>query len=109
MLFCSTSGWCECKVIIKIINSIITGSAAGLLGAIIAAMIFKKYFVSSNQKLSYLILLTLLTGVTAILPVYCSTLPALIFVISLRMFFGQMLEVPCQGMYVYTLGNCSMI
>ena len=89
----------------KVLIYIITGSAAGLIGAIVAAMIFKKYFVSSNQKLSYLILLTLLTGFTAILPVYCSTLPALIFVISLRMFFGQMLEVPCQGIYVYTLGN----
>ena len=88
-----------------LIYYVLTGSAAGLIGAILAAMIFKKYFVSANQKLSYLILLTLLIGITSILPVYCSSLPALIFVVSLRMFFGQMLEVPCQGMYVYTLGN----
>ena len=43
-------------------------------------------------------------ALTCILPLYCSTFSTLIFVVSLREFFGQIVELPCQGIYVYTLG-----
>ena len=82
-----------------------SASAAGLLGAVLAAMTFKKYFVTSRQKLLYLTVMTILMTFTSILPVYTSTFWILIGVISLRNFIGQMLELPCQGIYVYTLGK----
>ena len=87
------------------VHHLIAASVAGLLGAVIAAMTFKKYFVTSRQKLSYLIVMTILMTFTSVLPVYTSTFWVLIVGISFRSFIGQMLELPCQGIYVYTLGK----
>ena len=87
------------------IHRYFSGSAAGLIGAVIAAMIFKKYFVTSTQKLCYLMIITILTGMTSILPIFCHSFTLLILVVALRAFLGQMLEIPCQGLYVYTLGT----
>lgn len=67
-------------------------------------MIFKKYFKSSCQKLTYLIVCTIICGISSLLPIYTKSFFWLIFAASLRQFTGQMLEVPCQGLYVYTLG-----
>ena len=75
-----------------------------LVGSVIGGLIFKTYFVSATQKLSYLIIFTLLLALTCVLPLYSSTFSTLTFVVSLRQFFGQILELPCQGIYVYTLG-----
>ena len=74
------------------------------MGSIVAGFVFKKYFTSSSQKLSYLTFFTVLLSVTSILPIYSSTFVALITVISIRNFCSQMLETPCQGIYIYTLG-----
>ena len=76
-----------------------------LVGSVIGGLIFKTYFVSEAQKLSYLVVFTLLLAISSILPLYSSTFATLIFVVSLRTFLGQILEIPCQGIYVYTLGK----
>ena len=90
---------------LNIFSLFFLGSAAGVLGAVIAALIFKKHFITSTQKLSYLMVLSILTGLTSILPIFCTTFNLLILAVALRAFFGQMLEIPCQGLYVYTLGQ----
>jgi hypothetical protein len=41
---------------------------------------------------------------TAVLPPYSRSFEGLIFVVSLRAFIGQMLEIPCQGIYIHTMG-----
>lgn len=79
-------------------------NVSALVGAVISGFIFKKHFVSSKQKLSYLCIMTLLMAATSILPLYTSSLPWLILVVSARQFLGQMVELPCQGLYVHTLG-----
>lgn len=66
---------------------------------------FKRYVVSSSQKLFYFSVLTVLLAACSVLPLYAASFPALILVISIRFFLAMMLETPCQGIYVYTLGS----
>ena len=85
--------------------SYITGMLSALVGAVISGLIFKTYFVSATQKLSYFILCTLLLALTSILPLYSSTFSTLLLVVSIRQFLGQILEIPCQGKSLFPCGQ----
>lgn len=77
---------------------------SALAGAILSGFFFKKFIVSSSQKLSYFSFLTILLAVCSVLPLYADSFATLILVISIRFFLAMLLETPCQGMFVYTLG-----
>ena len=85
--------------------SYIAGMLSALVGAVISGLIFKTYFVSATQKLSYFILCTLLLAFTSILPLYSSTFSTLLLVVSIRQFLGQILEIPCQGKSLFLCGQ----
>ena len=81
------------------------GSLGTFLGALIAATIFKKYVRKPSWKILYFFGLTILVAMLSYCTPKVTSFRMLIMVYFLRQMFGQMLEIPCQGMYVYTLGS----
>lgn len=83
----------------------ILGSLGTFLGALIAANIFKKHIKKPSWKILYFLGLTIAIALLSYCTPKVTSFHMLIFVYFLRQMVGQMLEIPCQGMYVYTLGS----
>lgn len=79
-------------------------NVSALMGAVVSGLVFKRHFQTSRMKLAYILGCTLLLALASVLPLYTRTLSTLVLVVSFRQFLALMLETPCQGMYVYTLG-----